>query len=213
MAVPALLAAPFLEGFATGAGLIIAIGAQNAFLLAKALRRQHPMIVAGICAFADAVLLTAGIGGAGLLISQSPILSQVAAWGGAVFLLWYGLLAARRAIHPGKLTAANDAAARQSLWDVVLATLAVTLLNPHVYLDTVVLVGSIGGRYPVDGRFWFGLGAVTASFVWFFSLAIGGRWLAPLFEKPAAWRFLEGLVCLVMWAVALSLIHSALTGF
>mgnify|MGYP003654096302 CR=1 FL=1 len=212
MALPVFLAAPFVEGFATGAGLIIAIGAQNAFVLSKALRRQYPIMVATLCALADAALITLGVGGAGLLISQSPIVSQIAAWGGAAFLLWYGLLAARRALHPGHLETTARHGGAQTLWDVALATLAITLLNPHVYLDTLVLLGAIGGRYAEDGRPWFGLGAASASFVWFFGLALGGRWLAPLFERPAAWRLLEAFVCLVMWAVAASLIKDALSG-
>lgn len=191
------------KGFATGAGLIIAIGAQNAFVLTQGLRRQYPLLVAGLCSLIDAVLIIAGISGLGLLISESPTWASLMRWGGVAFLLWYGWGALRSAMNPGCLKHRDTV--ESSVRAVVMTTLAVSVLNPHVYLDTVVLMGSIGGQYAPELRFWFGLGAALASFTWFFSLSLGAKKLAPLFERPAAWRVLDSLMVVVMWGIALSL--------
>ena len=196
----------FLEGFGTGSGLIIAIGAQNAFVLAQGVRREHHLPVALVCAVCDALLLAAGLAGMGAALAAAPALRQAAALGGAAFLGLYGLRAARSAwCGSGALCAQDDAGGR-GLRATLLLTLAVTLLNPHVYLDTVLLLGSIGGRHGDPGRWHFGAGAATASFAWFFGLALLGRLLAPLLSRPAAWRALDALVALVMWTVAAGLL-------
>lgn len=190
----------FFTGLATGAGLIIAIGAQNAFVLSQGLRRQYHWHIAGICSLIDTLLIAAGVAGMGALISSSPQLLNIVTWAGGLFLLVYGGQALRAAIRPEHLEASQRKFA--SLRAALLTALALSLLNPHVYLDTVVLLGSIGGRYPDQGRYWFAAGAALFSFVWFFGLSLGARWLAPLFRSPMAWRMLDLLVCLMMWTLA-----------
>lgn len=202
----ALSAAPAaaLAGFALGASLIIAIGAQNAFVLRQGLRREHVLAVVGLCALIDATLITLGVAGLGTWIAEKPLALDAASLLGAVYLALMGALSLRSALKPDVLRAKGAGTAPESdrLAPVVAATLAVSLLNPHVYLDTVVLLGSVAAHYPAAERSAFALGAIAASFVWFFSLGFGARLLAPLFAKPAAWRVLDLLVAAVMWWVA-----------
>ena len=205
MDLPASLQAA-VTGFLLGLGLIVAIGAQNAFVLRQGLLRRHVLVVTTLCALSDAVLIAAGVAGLGGLVARSPTLLTVATLGGAAFLLAYGLLAARRALRPARLTAAEEGEAGLG------RAVAFTFLNPHVYLDTVVLVGSLSARYAGEARFAFALGAMTASFLWFYSLGFGARLLAPLFARPAAWRVLDGLIACVMVAIALSLLNAWRTG-
>jgi L-lysine exporter family protein LysE/ArgO len=197
----------FLAGLGTSAALIIAIGAQNAFVLRQGLKRQHVAAVVAFCAVSDALLITAGVAGLGSLISSNPTLLGVARYGGAVFLLWYGLSAARRALSNthAVLQAAGSGAAG-SLKSVLLACAGFTFLNPHVYLDTVVLLGALSSQYEAAPRVWFAAGAVSASLLWFSALGFGARLLTPLFAKPAAWRALDGLIALVMCGLAVSLL-------
>ncbi|MDH6229992.1 L-lysine exporter family protein LysE/ArgO [Mesorhizobium soli] len=192
-----------LSGFLLGASLIIAIGAQNAFILRQGLLRQHVFILCLICALSDAVLIAAGVAGLGTLISQSPILINVVTIGGAIFLFSYAIIAFRRAMKPDVLKAAN--AGEGSLKAAVAACLAFTFLNPHVYLDTVVLLGSLSARFDGPDRMAYGLGAALASFVWFFGLGYGARLLQPIFAKESAWRVLDILIGLVMAAIGVSL--------
>ncbi len=194
------LPTPFFTGLATSAGLIIAIGAQNAFVLSQGVRREHHWPIAGLCSLIDAVLITLGIAGMGLLIGQSEVILHIITWGGALFLFWYGANALRSALRSEVLDLSESQFS--GLRSALLTTLALSLLNPHVYLDTLVLLGGIGGRYPESERYWFGAGAALFSFVWFFSLGLGARWLAPLFRNPVSWRILDGLVCLMMWTLA-----------
>ena len=201
-----------LPGFAMGAGLIIAIGAQNAFVLRTGLTRRHVLPVVLLCAFSDAVLILAGVGGFGALVASSPILTDAAALGGAVFLTFYGARAAWSAFRPGSLNAAQAAEAAPGLIPTLATAAALTWLNPHVYLDTVVLLGGIAGQYPMPDRAAFGAGAVLASFTWFFALGYGARLLAPVFAKPMAWRVLDALIALVMWSIAASLIRGLVAG-
>ena len=161
-----------------GAGLIVAIGAQNAFVLSQSIRKNHHWAVAGLCAVLDVTLIAAGVGGLGMLIASNEWLQRLSALGGALFLIWFGLSSLRSAFQDEVLEA--SCAGPQSLARVMAGTLAVSLLNPHVYLDTVVLLGAIGGQYAGDARLHFGLGACTASVLWFFSLALAGRAMAPL---------------------------------
>jgi L-lysine exporter family protein LysE/ArgO len=199
----------FLAGFATGAGLIIAIGAQNAFVLRVGLTKRHVFPVALFCASADALLIVAGVGGFGRLVQSSPALLAIVTWGGVAFLSWYGLSALRRAMSPNALRAAGEV--EPSLGATLAKCAAFTFLNPHVYLDTVVLLGSLSAAYAPNSAI-YGLGAAISSFVWFFSLAYGARLLAPLFEKPAAWRVLDSLIAVVMFLLAGKLIWGALSG-
>lgn len=191
-----------------GGGLIVAIGAQNAFVLSQAVKKNYIIVIPLICILCDAVLIVAGVSGVGAAVAASPDLTALATWGGAAFLFWYGARAFKSALQGGRLEA--DQAGAATLKAAVSATLAVTLLNPHVYLDTVVLLGSVSGQYDQTGRIFFGAGAVVASILWFFSLSFGGQLLAPLFRQPLAWRILDGLVCAVMWAIALSLVLKGL---
>ncbi|MEH3089275.1 MAG: LysE/ArgO family amino acid transporter [Microbacterium arborescens] len=198
-----------IAGFGLGLSLILAIGAQNLFVLRQGIRREHVLLVAVICAGSDAVLIVAGVAGAGVVLQSVPWIVPVVRWAGAVFLAGYALLAARRAWRPSgaALDARSDggdgSGARRST--VALTCLALTWLNPHVYLDTVFLLGGIAGTHG-DDRGWFALGAVAASVAWFFSLAFGARLLAGVLATPRAWRVLDGIVAVVMMALAVSLV-------
>ena len=197
-----------LAGLGFGLSLIVAIGAQNAFVLRQGLRREHVLAVVLVCALSDAVLILLGIAGAGAVIEAVPVVLTVVRYAGAAFLLVYGLLAARRALRPAALTA-DGPAVRASLAATVGTTLAFTWLNPHVYLDTVVLLGSIANTHG-DGRWWFGVGAVLGSIIWFTALGYGARLLQPVFAKPAAWRVLDAVIAVVMVALAVSLVVGAI---
>ncbi|MGX0975857.1 L-lysine exporter family protein LysE/ArgO [Roseovarius sp. MBR-51] len=192
-----------LAGFALGLSLILAIGAQNAFVLRQGLRRAHVLAVVLVCALSDAVLVAAGVTGFGVLAEAVPGLERIMRYGGAAFLLVYGARSFWAAWRGGAALEAGEGAG--SLRRAVLTCLALTWLNPHVYLDTVVLLGSISAQYA--DRFAFGLGAVTASFVFFFALGYGARLLAPLFQRPDSWRVLDAGVGCVMWAIAIGLLR------
>jgi L-lysine exporter family protein LysE/ArgO len=194
-----LLAA--LSGLGFGLSLIIAIGVQNAFVLRQGIRGEHVAAVVAICAISDAILIALGVGGAGALL-QGALVEGVR-WAGAAFLIGYALLAARRAWRPGALHAAGGEAS--GLRAVIAATLALTWLNPHVYLDTVVLLGSVSATHG-DARWWFGLGAMTGSLLWFAGLGFGARLLRRPFARPAAWRALDGAVAVFMGVIGLSLV-------
>ncbi|MDZ4046105.1 MAG: LysE/ArgO family amino acid transporter, partial [Rhodoglobus sp.] len=189
-----------LAGLGLGLSLIVAIGAQNAFVLRQGLRREHVLVVVAICALSDAVLIALGVAGLGALIEQAEWLLVVVRIAGAAFLTWYGVRSALRAVRPGTLDA-DPAGSPISLKAAVLTVLALTWLNPHVYLDTVVLLGSIGATHG-DDRWWFALGAAIGSVAWFSLLGFGSRLLRPLFARPASWRVLDALIAVVMVAIA-----------
>ena len=191
-----------ISGFALGLGLILAIGAQNAFVLRQGLRREHVLAVVSVCALSDAVLVSVGVAGFGALVEAVPGLERIMRYGGAAFLAVYGARAFLAAWRGGAAMQAGTEAG--SLRRAVLTCLALTWLNPHVYLDTVVLLGAVSAQYP--DRLAFGVGAVTASFVFFFTLGYGARLAAPLFRSPTGWRVLDAGVGLVMWAIAGSLL-------
>lgn len=202
-------APPALAGFALMGGLIVAIGAQNAFVLRQGLLRANVTLLVAMAASLDAVLVIAGSAGLGGIVHAHAEGLTFVSWAGAVFLCGYGALAVRRALHPGGLAAA--AGARLTKWQAARTLLAVSLLNPHVYLDTVVLVGGIAGRYPGGQRQAYALGAIAASVCWFSALGFGARLLEPVFARPRAWRVLDGLIAAVMFAIAASLVNSALS--
>lgn len=204
--------AALLQGFGLGASLIIAIGAQNAFVLRQGLRRLHVFATAAICSLCDALLILLGVAGFGRLIASNEMLTLVATWGGAAFLLYYGWRSFRAALKPGALDTDTVALRPVRLRETVLTTLAVSLLNPHVYVDTVMLIGSVGAQHPLAERASFASGAMLASFTWFFTLGYGASWLTPLFRKPAAWRVLDTMVGIIMWLIAVSLVWGWLTG-
>ncbi|WP_415921124.1 LysE/ArgO family amino acid transporter [Tateyamaria sp. SN6-1] len=194
----------FVPGFLLSLTLILAIGAQNAFVLRQGLRRMHVLPVVLTCAISDALLILAGVAGFGALAEAVPWFEPLMRYGGAAFLLWYGWINARSAWRGGQSLDAGGAET-QSLRSAILTLLALTWLNPHVYLDTVVLLGSISAQYP--DRFAFGAGAMTGSFVFFFSLGYGARLLGPLFANPRAWQVLDAIIALTMWGIALKLLY------
>ncbi len=191
-------------GFGTGLSLIVAIGAQNAFVLRQGIRRDAVLAVVGICALSDALLIALGVGGVGAVVVAWPGALTAIGWIGGAFLLCYGALAARRVFRPsGVLRADGDAAGSRRR--AVLTCLALTWLNPHVYLDTVLLLGSVAGTHGDPGRWWFALGACVASLLWFAGLGYGARLAAPRLARPRAWQVLDVLVGLVMLAIAVRL--------
>ncbi len=196
------------EGFALGAGLIVAIGAQNAFVLRLGLRREHVFVGALFCALSDLVLIAAGVFGLGTLLRGQSWFLFLMTWGGAAFLTWYGIRAVQRAFGHEALVEGQSSTA--ALGATLASLAAFTFLNPHVYLDTVLLLGGLGARHGDPGRLWFALGAGSASVVWFFGLAYGARLLAPLFRRPLTWRVLDLVIAAVMFTIAGSLVWSAL---
>jgi len=191
----------YLQGLGLGAGLIIAIGAQNAHVLRMGLKCQHIALTVTVCILCDVVLIAAGIAGMGALIGRNPALLALARWGGAGFLAWYGVRAWRAVWMSGTLAVEGRVAALDPRQALAMA-LSLSLLNPHVYLDTVVLLGSIGGQQPGIGKLWFALGAMSASVAWFLFLGFGARVLSPLFSRPMAWRVLDGMIGAVMLVLA-----------
>lgn len=200
--------ASYFAGLGLMLSLIVAIGAQNLFVLRQGLRREHVGLVVTICAVSDAVLTVAGVAGMGAVVGSRPLLVTIVRWGGAAFLVVYGLLAARRAWRPKTLDPGADAGAssvaKASAASVAVTCLALTWLNPHVYLDTVFLMGTVASQHAVP---WlFTVGAITASIVWFTALGYGARALAPVLGTPRAWRILDGLIAIVMIVIAVTLV-------
>ena len=205
------MSAAAVAGFALGLSLIVAIGAQNAFVLRQGLVGRHVLPVVLVCAVSDAALIAAGVGGLGTLVQQSPTLLLAITTGGALFLFLYGLFAFHRAWRGQSM--AVEGVGGGSLRAAIGTVLALTFLNPHVYLDTVLLLGGLSARYEGADRLAYGLGAMTASFAWFFALGYGARLLVPVFAKPAAWRVLDIGIGIVMWLIALKLVGELRAGF
>jgi L-lysine exporter family protein LysE/ArgO len=202
---PAAAFATLLTGLGAGASLIIAIGAQNAYVLRQGLRREHVLPIVLICIVSDALLIAAGVAGIGAVIEAAPLALEIVRWAGFAFLLFYALFAARRALRPERLEAANGVGAI-TLWAAVATCLALTWLNPHVYLDTILLLGSLSASHGDPGRWVFGAGAVLASILWFGMLGFGARFLAPVFARPIAWRILDGAIAVLMVVLAVLLV-------
>ena len=201
-----MMGSVFLQGLALSLGLIVAIGAQNAFVLRQGLRREHVASVVFFCASIDALLIAAGVLGMAQALGERPMVAHALALAGAVFLAAYGWNALRRALHQNGLLANEEGDGLT--WAAAMAQAAAfTLLNPHVYLDTVVLLGTLANQHPQAGRWWFGAGAVMASMTWFSALGFGARWLQPWFETVRAWRLLDGLIALTMLGLALMLVR------
>ncbi|HMT05921.1 MAG TPA: LysE/ArgO family amino acid transporter [Solirubrobacterales bacterium] len=196
-----------LLGFGASLTLIVAIGAQNAYLLRLGVEGRGRILatVVLICALSDAILIAAGVAGIGAVIEAAPVAVDLVRVFGAIFLISYGVLAARRSISPQAMTV-EEAPADASMKAIVLTTLALTWLNPHVYLDTVMLLGSIANQQGDTDRWWWAAGAIVASFTWFFLLGYGARLLKPLFARPAAWRVLDGLIAAIMTGLGVGLI-------
>jgi len=198
-----LLAA--VTGFFTGLGLIIAIGAQNAFVLRQGLRREYVFPIVLFAALSDALLIVVGIAGLGALIQGFPLALEVIRYAGAAYLTWFGISALRRAMKPSILQAASEG--KGSLLAALLSIAALTYLNPHVYLDTVVLLGGVANQFG-DERWVFGLGAATASFVWFFSLGYFAKFLSRYVSSPKFWRVLDSFIAVVMFTIAVLLLFA-----
>lgn len=200
---------PFLTGFLLSAAFIVAIGAQNLFVLRQGLRREHVGPVVLFCGSADALLIIAGVGGLGAVLGAAPQLTMALTLGGAAFLGWYGVKALRRMMAPDVLIVGDGASV--TLGRALAATAGFTFLNPHVYLDTVLLIGAAGSAQPVAVRSIFVAGAVSASFAWFAALGYGARLLKPIFARPTAWRVLDAFVGIVMLTLAVSLVARTFT--
>ncbi|BCQ33530.1 MULTISPECIES: arginine exporter ArgO [Erwiniaceae] len=199
----------YFQGVAMGAALILPLGPQNAFVMNQGVRRQYHLMTAALCTLSDIVLICGGIFGGSALLNQSELLLNLVTWGGVAFLLWYGWGSLRTAFS-GDINLASAAVLKQGRWRIVATMMAVTWLNPHVYLDTFVVLGSLGGQLPDEARRWFALGSASASVLWFFGLALLAAWLAPLLNTTRAQRIINLLVGLVMWAIALKLALQAL---
>lgn len=199
----------FFQGMALGAALILPLGPQNAFVINQGVRRQYHLMTAGLCTLSDTMLICAGVFGGSALLTHSPLLLNLVTWGGVLFLLWYGLGALRTAAS-GNIELASINALKQGRWRIVATMMAVTWLNPHVYIDTFMVLGSLGGQLPAESRRWFALGAIGASLLWFFGLALLAAWLSPRLNTVKAQRMINLLVGLVMWGIALKLASQAL---
>jgi L-lysine exporter family protein LysE/ArgO len=198
----------FIAGMTMGLSLIVAIGAQNAFVLRHGLRNEHVLAVCLTCALSDAILILAGVTGFGKMAAWLPWLEPVMRYGGAAFLIWYGAKSLLNALRSTEALRVATELASSSLATTLLACLAITWLNPHVYLDTVVLLGTISTQFPgLEPS--FAAGAVMGSFLFFFSLGYGAIWLRPVFARPVAWRILDTIIALVMTGIALKLIIGA----
>ena len=201
---PLLTAA--LAGLGFGLSLIVAIGAQNAYVLRQGLRKEHVFVIVAICALSDALLIAVGVAGLGAIIQQLEWLLLLIEVIGGVFLCTYGVMAAKRAWKPEVLN--TDTGGKAVSLKVAAGTaLALTYLNPHVYLDTVLLLGSVAGTYEAN-RWWFAAGAMLGSVIWFSTLGFGARLLDPVFKKPTAWRVLDAIIAVVMFTLGMSLLVS-----
>jgi L-lysine exporter family protein LysE/ArgO len=193
----------FFQGFGIGGGLIVAIGAQNSFVLAQGVKKQYIFLVPLLCSTIDITLIVAGTAGVGTFVSERPQIAYYASLFGALFLLGYGLKSLYSACFANILE--KSVTKIDSLRSIVLTTLALSLLNPHVYFDTIIMLGSISGQFAGPLRLLFALGACSASVLWFFALSLGGTLLEPFFRRPVSWRILDISICLVMWTIAWSI--------
>lgn len=196
----------FLPGFLAGLSLIVAIGAQNAFVIRQGLTRQRVFVVVAICALCDALLIALGIAGLGAIIQGLPWLLEIVRWFGVIYLSWFGIKSVRSAFKNEVMDASG--AQTTSLAKVITSVLGFTLLNPHVYLDTVILLGSISNQFA--DKWAFGFGAMTASAVWFSSIGFGAKAASRFMSKPIFWRVLDSLIAVIMFSIALFLAFAKL---
>lgn len=203
----------FFQGLALGAALILPLGPQNAFVMNQGVKRQYHFMTAALCTLSDIALICAGIFGGNALLSQSPLLLMMITWAGVAFLLWYGW-GALRTTFSGDVTLSEETAIKQSRWRIIATVLAVTWLNPHVYLDTFVVLGSLGSQFASESaRQWFAFGTISASILWFFGLALLAAWLSPLLRTARAQRIINLLVGTIMWFIAFQLASQSITSF
>ncbi|MDX7992287.1 arginine exporter ArgO [Xenorhabdus littoralis] len=199
----------FIQGFFLSAAMILPLGPQNVFVMQQGSRKQYHLMSAALCALSDALLIVMGIFGGSALLGKSTFLLQAVTWGGAAFLLWYGWNAFRAALS-AEVELSRSGSVIQSRWRVIVTLFAVTWLNPHVYLDTFVVLGSIGGQLSVELRPWFTTGAVLASVSWFFALSFLAAWFSPVLNRPRSQRIINIFVACVMWYIAWGLIKQGL---
>ena len=195
----------FLAGFGLGLSLIVAIGAQNAFILRAGLLRQHVFILCSVCALSDALLIAAGVSGLGILVSKAPVFLAFMKYGGAAFLFVYGIRSFLNSFTGGRFLLAEGEVG--SLREAMIICLLLTWLNPHVYLDTVILLGVASTQY--SENIYFAAGAITASFIFFYSLGFGARLLSNFFKHSFSWKILDGIIGIVMWSIAFSLVYNS----
>jgi len=207
-----MLPPSFATGFAMCASLIVAIGAQNAFVLRQGLRCEHVGPIVSFCTAADILFIGAGVAGLAQVLKDLPVLTTVLTLGGAGFIGCYGLYALGRALRPRAVASVSETAVPLTLTAALIQVAGFTLLNPHVYLDTVLLMGSVGARQPPGQRLWFVVGAGLASAFWFSALGFGARWMSPIFARPRAWQILDSLIALIMFVLAGRLCVQALQG-
>lgn len=194
----------YFQGLILGAALILPLGPQNAFVMNQGIRRQYHLMTAFLCTLSDLLLICGGIFGGSALLMQSPWLLALVTWSGVAFLLWYGFGAFKTALSNNiELTTAE--AMKQGRWKIIATMLAVTWLNPHVYLDTFVVLGSLGGQLDAEPKRWFAMGTISASIIWFFGLALLAAWFAPRLRTAKAQRIINLIVGLVMWVIAIQL--------
>ncbi len=194
-----------LKGFASSAGLIVAIGAQNAFVIRQGLLQNHLFITALLCSMIDAALITTGVLGFGQIISTYPLLIEITKYFAILFLILYGAFSLKSAFYKQSAFGLEKNKIMHSRKKTVLLLLALSLLNPHAYLDTVILLGSIASQHPHHEQFYFAIGAISASFVWFFSICYGSKFLAPFLCNPLAWKLIDIFIALMMWGIALAI--------
>lgn len=202
----------YFQGVMLGMALILPLGPQNAFVLNQGVRRQFHILTAALCSLSDILLICAGIFGGSALLNHSSLLLNLVTWGGVAFLFWYGWGALRIALS-GNVALAREEGLKQSRWRIVAAMMAVTWLNPHVYLDTFVVLGSLGGQLPQAARGWFALGTISASIIWFFGLAMLSARLSPVLRSVQAQRIINLLVGIIMWFIAFRLVLQGINGF
>ncbi len=196
-----------LKGFSASGGLIIAIGAQNAFVIRQGLRRQHLLLTALMCSLIDAILIAFGVIGFGYYISEYPFFIELTKYFAAIFLFLYGLISFRAVFRNNALKKSEEGSSETSVKKIVVSLLAFSLLNPYVYLDTVILLGSIASQQPAHEQIYFAFGAIAASFAWFFALTFGAHLLAPFLQKEYSWRIIDGFIGLTMWIIALNVLN------
>lgn len=194
-----------LKGFGAGGSLIVAIGAQNAFVIRQGLRREHLLLTALICSFIDALLIALGVVGLGRVIEDYPMFIESTKYFAVIFLVMYGAFSLKSALKPSSLKNDQEDLSLSSARKTILALLALSLLNPHVYLDTVILLGSIASQHPAHEQLYFTVGAMSASFLWFFTITFGAHLLAPFFQNKNSWRIIDCCIAVLMWSIALAL--------
>lgn len=203
----------YLQGLALGASLILPLGPQNAFVMNQGIKRHYHLMTAALCTLSDIALICGGIFGGSALLNQSPLLLMIITWTGVAFLSWYGWGALRNAWQ-GDVSLASAEVMKQGRWRIIATMLAVTWLNPHVYIDTFVVLGSLGGQLPSEAaRRWFALGSVSASVIWFFGLALLAAWLSPRLRTVRAQRIINLLVGTVMWVIAFQLARQGIANW